>query len=241
MQIDGSAGRAATPDFNPWLARCLILCLLVSVASTARADIFGKVVDVIDGDTIRVLDHASVEHKVRLAGIDAPERGQPFARASRDHLVSLVAGDEVRVETTQTDRYGRLLGKVWAKPGDCPDCGQTLDVNLVQIRSGMAWWYEFYSQDQPAEDRESYRSAVGLAKSGKLGLWSEPDPIPPWAWRRGQRTQSGRVAAESFRCGAKRYCREMASCEEARFYLRECGRYSLDGNRDGVPCESLCR
>jgi endonuclease YncB( thermonuclease family) len=209
--------------------------------SLAAADITGKVVAVTDGDTIKVLDDDRVQHKIRLTGIDAPEKAQPFGNASRKHLASMVAGREVRVETLKKDRYGRVLGKVWVQPGDCPDCGKTLNANHAQILAGMAWWYQDYARDQSAEDRGRYESAVSEARKRKLGLWSEPDPIPPWAWRRGQRSPSKSEAVADTQCGSKRYCREMTSCEEAKFYLRQCGRSSMDGDGDGVPCESICR
>jgi endonuclease YncB( thermonuclease family) len=222
--------------------RCyLLVCVIASITSTAQADIYGKVVAVSDGDTIKVLDSSNVQHKVRLTGIDAPEKAQPFGNASRNHLASLVAGKGVHVESSKTDRYGRVLGKVWVQPGNCPSCSKSLDANHAQILSGMAWWYRHYAKDQPTEDRERYKSAVSEAKEKKLGLWSEPNAIPPWAWRRGQRPQTAKVAATNFQCGSKRYCREMTSCDEARFYLRKCGLSRLDGDKNGVPCESICR
>ena len=221
--------------------RYLFLVLATLVSSPAGADISGKVVAVTDGDTIKVLDDNSVQHKVRLAGIDAPEKAQPFGNASREHLATMVAGKDVRVETTKNDRYGRVLGKVWVQPRDCPSCGKTLNANHAQILSGMAWWYQDYAKDQSAEDQGRYESAVTEARKRKLGLWSEPNPIPPWAWRRGQRTSPKTEAVADTQCGSKRYCREMTSCEEAKFYLHQCGRSSLDGNQDGVPCNSICR
>jgi endonuclease YncB( thermonuclease family) len=219
----------------------LLLVLATLVASPAGADIIGKVVAVTDGDTIKILDDDKVQHKIRLTGIDAPEKSQPFGGASRKHLASMVAGKDVRVETTKNDRYGRVLGKVWVQPRDCPGCGKTLNVNHAQILSGMAWWYRDYAKDQSPQDRGRYESAVEEARKRKRGLWSEPDPIPPWVWRRGQRTPSKSDAVADTHCGSKRYCREMISCEEAKFYLQQCGRSKLDGDRDGVPCESICR
>ncbi len=91
---------------------------LLLATAVVYADVTGRVVAVTDGDTIKVLDSDQVQHKVRLAGIDAPERGQPFGTVSRDHLASIVAGKEVRVESTKSDRYRRLLGKVWVQPAD---------------------------------------------------------------------------------------------------------------------------
>ena len=84
------------------------LLLLLLTASVAYADVTGRVVGVTDGDTIKVLDSHKVEHKVRLTGIDAPERGQPFGTTSTRHLSSMVAGTEVRVESSKKDRYGRV-------------------------------------------------------------------------------------------------------------------------------------
>ena len=220
--------------------RMLLVCAVIA-CSAARADVIGKVVKVADGDTISVLDANQLLYKVRLAGIDAPEKAQPFGNASREHLASLVAGKEVRVEFSKTDRYGRLLGKVWVQPPDCTTCGKTLDANHAQIVFGMAWWYQYYASEQPPADRELYKSAVNEARAGRLGLWSEPNAIPPWAWRRGQRRAETGTATAAFQCGSKRYCGEMRTCEEARFHLRECGLRRLDGDRDGVPCESLCR
>lgn len=224
----------------PWCKHLIPVLVSISIA-TAHADVTGKVVAVTDGDTIQVLDSANVLHKIRMTGIDAPEKNQPFGNASRKHLASLVAGKSVLVESSKTDRYGRTLGRVLVQPADCPGCGRTLDVNHAQIVAGMAWWYQYYADEQPAEERERYKSAVNEARSRELGLWSEPNPVPPWAWRRGQRASAAQPAAADFRCGSKRYCREMTSCEEARYYLRECGLSRLDGDRDGVPCESLCR
>jgi len=221
--------------------RYLAILFVTLVTSTAAADINGKVVAVTDGDTIRILDNNSTQHKIRLTGIDAPEKAQPFGNASRKHLASMVAGKEVRVETSKNDRYGRVLGKVWVQPQNCSSCGKTLNANLAQILAGMAWWYQDYAKDQPVQDRARYESAVKQAREARLGLWSEADPVPPWAWRRGQRSPSKSATVADTQCGSKRYCREMTSCAEAKFYLQQCGRSSLDGDNNGVPCESICR
>ena len=105
--------------------RSVVLSILLCFCTLANADLTGRVVAVTDGDTIKVLDSTNTQHKVRLTGIDAPERGQPYGTASRDHLASMVAGKDVRVESKKNDRYGRVLGKVWVQPGDCPTCGKT--------------------------------------------------------------------------------------------------------------------
>ena len=157
--------------------RYLPLILVTLATSLAAADITGKVVAVTDGDTIKVLDDDRVQHKIRLTGIDAPEKAQPFGNASRKHLASMVAGREVRVETLKKDRYGRVLGKVWVQPGDCPDCGKTLNANHAQILAGMAWWYQDYARDQSAEDRGRYESARDRSTAG-AGAPGETLPAP---------------------------------------------------------------
>ncbi len=151
------------------------------------ADITGRVVSVTDGDTIKVLDSTNTQYKVRLTGIDAPERGQPFDTASKDNLAQMVAGKAVFVESDKKDRYGRVLGKVWVQPSDCPTCGKTLDANHAQVLSGMAWWYRYYAKEQPPQDRGRYESAEDEAKARKWGLWADPNPINPYDSRKGER------------------------------------------------------
>ena len=173
----------------PWRALSTLTALVaLFIESTAAfADITGRVVAVTDGDTIKVLDGSNTEHKVRLTGIDAPERGQPFGTASTKHLASLVAGKQVFVESSKNDRYGRVLGKVWVQPADCPSCGKTLDANHAQILVGMAWWYRYYANEQSEEDRGRYESAEDEARAKKWGLWADANPIEPYDWRKGIR------------------------------------------------------
>ena len=167
--------------------------ILLLFCSAAYADITGRVVAVIDGDTIKVLDTDNTEHMVRLSGIDAPERGQPYSKTSRIHLASLVAGKEVFVETDKLDIYGRDVGKVWVQPADCPACGKTLDANYAQVLAGMAWWYRYYAEEQSPEDRGRYESAEDEAKARGWGLWADPNPINPYEWRKIPRYEHGNV------------------------------------------------
>ncbi|MEH6571024.1 MAG: thermonuclease family protein [Halioglobus sp.] len=160
------------------------------VANSLRASrdgISGSVVAVTDGDTIKVLDPSHVLHEVRLTGIDAPERDQPFSKASTKYLTSLLAGKDVFVEWSKSDRYGRVLGKVWVQPADCPKCGKTLDANHAQLLAGMAWWYRYYAQEQPPEDRGRYESAEDEARKRGWGLWADPHPVNPYDFRKGSR------------------------------------------------------
>jgi len=124
-------------------SRGLILALVFAIP--AWADFTGEVVGVADGDTITVLDATKVQHKVRLTGIDAPEKKQPFGNRSKQSLSDMVFNKTVTVETDKRDRYGRELGKVLAG-------GQ--DANLEQVRAGMAWHYKAYERTQSATDRQ---------------------------------------------------------------------------------------
>ncbi len=112
----------------------ITLCFLVFLSLAASADtLTGKVVKITDGDTLYVLDANYEQHKIRLAGIDAPERKQAYGLASRKHLASIIAGKQVTVEYQKRDRYGRILGKVWVNGGDA--C-------LEQVKAGFAWHYK---------------------------------------------------------------------------------------------------
>lgn len=156
------------------MSRLLVLSALL-LATLCQADVIsGRVVRVADGDTITVLDASKVQHKVRLAGIDAPEKAQPYGERSRESLDELVAGKTVIVEAHKRDRYGRLVGVVLVNGKD---------MNIEQVRRGLAWFYREYAHEQPAADRKSYDSAETEAKDLRKGLWADKDPTPPWEFR----------------------------------------------------------
>ena len=111
-------------------ATMLALCLVLQVQADT---LLGKVINVADGDTITILDDTNTQHKIRLAGIDAPEKRQAFGAVSKQSLAEQVAGRSVAVEWVKVDRYGRKVGKVLLAGMDC---------NLVQIRRGLAWHYK---------------------------------------------------------------------------------------------------
>jgi endonuclease YncB( thermonuclease family) len=152
-----------------------LACLLLALACAAYAEtVTGRVVGVADGDTITVLDADKVQHKIRLAGIDAPEKKQAFGNRSKESLSDMVFDKTVNVETEKRDRYGRQIGKVLVN-------GQ--DVNLVQVERGMAWFYRQYQREQSPNDRKLYEAAEDAARAGKRGLWRDADPMPPWDFR----------------------------------------------------------
>lgn len=163
---------------------CLCALLVLAACPPAAGELLvGTVVGVSDGDTLTVLDSGQRQHKVRLLGIDAPEKAQAYGRRSRENLSRLAFAREVRVEWQKRDRYGRVLGKVLAPPGDCGACPKTLDAGLAQVNDGMAWWYARYAKDQAPADRGPYQRAEREAQQRRAGLWDDADPVPPWAWR----------------------------------------------------------
>ncbi len=121
-----------------------------------------------------VLDANYQQHKIRLAGIDVPERKQAYGLASRKHLGLIVAGKHVRVEYQKRDRYGRIVGKVLL---------DGIDVCLKQIKAGFAGHYKKYQHEQSPEDQRLYADAEIRARNERLGLWRENNPNPPWAFR----------------------------------------------------------
>lgn len=167
----------------------LSLFLLLIPALTAAETLSGRVVRVVDGDTVYVLDAAQEQHKIRLAGIDAPERGQPFGKKSKQRMSELVAGRDARVDWYKKDRWGRLIGQVWVASPECraDPCPKTLNAGLTLVTSGLAWHYKKYAHEQSEEDRERYAFAEEEARAKNAGLWSEPNPIPPWEWRKQKR------------------------------------------------------
>ena len=148
----------------------LLLAAVLALAASfpAWADFTGKVVAVADGDSITVLRDLQ-QVKVRLVDIDAPEKAQPFGTRSRQALGALVHGQEVLVVQRGTDRYQRILGRVYRG---------NLDVNAEQVRQGMAWVFRRYTKDA------SLLAIESEAREQKRGLWRDPGPIPPWEWRK---------------------------------------------------------
>ena len=147
------------------IAACAVAAL--ATAGAACADFTGRVVGVADGDTLTLLV-GSRQVRVRLWGIDAPERKQPWSSRSRDALAARAMHRDAIVATRGTDGYGRTLARV-AVDG--------VDLGEAQVRDGMAWVYRRYTKDRPMIAIEAE------ARAARRGLWSLPDPEPPWAWR----------------------------------------------------------
>lgn len=156
-----------------------------TAAIAAAAELRGTVVSVSDGDTITVLDHERVQHRVRLAGIDAPEKRQAYGERARQRLAALVFGKDVVVAWHKRDRYGRTVGTVLAPACEGGTCAGSRDAGLALIEAGLAWHYKAYQSEQQPDERQRYAEAEETAKRNLIGLWGDANPVAPWIFRRG--------------------------------------------------------
>jgi endonuclease YncB( thermonuclease family) len=180
-----AAAAAATPTPNPTTAAPSSIRsaefphsrapTALAVSGAARTELRGRVVSVTDGDTLTLLDAGRQQHRVRLADIDAPEMGhgskrpgQPYGMASKKSLSDMAHGREVRATCRADDRYGRNVCRIYVAE---------LDVNLEQVRRGMAWPYIKYLEDP------SLLAIAERARQSRVGLWSGTSPSAPWDWR----------------------------------------------------------
>ena len=246
-------------------SRLTVLFLLLALPSTCLSWP-AKVVSVADGDTIKVLRDGR-QVKVRLYGIDSPEKGQAFGQQAQGLTAALVAGRQVDVEQKDVDRYGRIVGLVEVN-------GQSL--NELIIQNGYAWVFAEYCNEKFCDD---WVRLEGTARQQKKGMWQDSVVVPPWEWRAAQRegkqtvpqpeppailigekpntvpeeswlskirkalTPGSSSGSEStpeeaqYHCDGRTHCSQMTSCEEATFFLNNCPGTKMDGNNDGVPCE----
>ncbi|EDK1561927.1 nuclease [Salmonella enterica subsp. enterica serovar Newport] len=147
--------------------------VLLHLPFCAQADISGKVVRVLDGDTVEIMNEGSAT-RVRLNGIDAPEKAQPYGQRSKQTLTKLVGGKMVKAVGSQRDRYGRLLATLMF---------DGRDINATQVYSGMAWVYRYQGHAiEPA-----YLRYEQEARTARRGLWSDKKPVEPAIWRQRHR------------------------------------------------------
>lgn len=162
-----------------YFTRNLLLVATLLVVNPSSADtLHGRVVGIADGDTVTVLDDFNSQIKIRLMGIDAPEKSQAFGNKSKVSLSYLVFNKQVTVEYSKKDKYGRTVGKIIVNG---------IDANLEQVKAGMAWHYKKYQNEQSVNDRSLYARAEEQARMEKRGLWFDAEPTPPWEWRKQQK------------------------------------------------------
>jgi endonuclease YncB( thermonuclease family) len=171
-----------------------ILSSLYPVAATAQVTYNAKVIGVSAGDTITVL-RDKTQVRIRLHGIDTPEKAQPFGQKAKQFTAKLVFGKHVRIDAVTQDRYGRTVAKVsypskmHRNPLDRSKAHQVVTVyrSLQEslLQAGLAWWYQRYA---PNDTRLAELERE--ARLAKRGLWADARPVPPWDWRRGKRASA---------------------------------------------------
>ena len=253
---------------------CVIIFLLISLNNLFSDELLsGKIISVIDGDTIKFLNLNKETIKVRLSQIDAPEfksedepkKNQNFGEESKESLTSLCEGKTGSLDIRGTDRYQRTLAILIC---------ENVNANIHQLKNGMAWVFDKYVTDYNLYEFQN------TAKLKKVGIWSEEFPLAPWDFRAGKKEYDHRLEElekkledlislteqniifyqneilelnkklegykntsdnkNDFISCAKKTCKQMLNCEEAYFQYKECGNSSLDRDKDGVPCESIC-
>ena len=146
----------------------LTVCCVLPCSPAVQAQEFtGKVVGVQDGDTLTIRQDNGIATRIRLWGIDAPEKRQAYSNASKRHLSNLAFGKRVMVLVRDTDRYGRTVAEIILPDGR--------NANQEMLKAGYAWWYRKYApNDRVLENLE------GEARKDKRGLWADPHVVPPW-------------------------------------------------------------
>ena len=150
------------------IANCLISDVSIAEAKKIYANIPGIVTKVYDGDTLTLQNNNGI-YKIRLHGIDAPERRQAVGNVSRECLYRIVRGKFVYAIVQDRDRYGRYVAKIMVND---------IDVNAEMLKAGLAWHYKKY------DNNSVYASLEDSARKNKIGLWSDKNPIPPWEFRK---------------------------------------------------------
>lgn len=152
----------------------VLISLFLSTATFA--DFSGPVVSILDGDTIEVL-HNNRAERIRLNGIDCPEKGQAYGKKAKQAASALVFGKEVTLQTHGKDKYGRTVADVLLPDGT--------NVNQMLVKDGWCWWYRKYAPGNVILEELERR-----ARGSGLGLWADPHPVPPWIYRKARRGQS---------------------------------------------------
>jgi endonuclease YncB( thermonuclease family) len=160
-----------------WAVALSILLLALPASAAPESPWTGTVVGIADGDSLTILDGRRHQHQVRIAAIDAPERGAPFSRAARDALAAQAQRRQVEVRPVSTDRFGRTVAQIFVDGND---------VGLALLEAGLAWHFTRHALADPVQ-RARYEAAEAMARQDRRGLWAQPDPQPPWEDRAARR------------------------------------------------------
>ena len=162
--------------------KSIIIIILFLTSRYTFADFNSQVVNIVDGDTLDVVNLDGQKLRIRLLGIDTPELKQRFGYESFLYLKKMLNGKSVKIISKPKDNkpytlgyYKRIIGKVILNGRD---------INLEMIEKGMAWHFKKYKKSQSIEDRYSYNKAENNAKKKKIGLWTDHSPLAPWEWRK---------------------------------------------------------
>jgi len=148
----------------------LSIALFLTVISQVHADFNGKVIKVIDGDTVDILTPKKQKIRVRLLDIDAPESQQAYGNASKKYLASLIAGKSVFIKENKKDIYQRTLGTIYL---------EQININAKMVENGFAWAYRY----KGVVNNNNMLKLESKAKQNKKGLWKDKRPIAPWEFR----------------------------------------------------------
>jgi len=163
--------------------RSLLISLVLFASATIGAAPLtpGLIVAISDGDTITLLTQDKQQLKIRLVGIDTPEKKQAYGSKAREHLASRIFKQDVEVDLRKKDQYGRHLGVIYLSG---------VDINQLMIQDGYAWFYKHYAKEQPKEEALRYAKAEQDARAKQKGLWADPNPVPPWDFRKETKEQA---------------------------------------------------
>jgi len=160
----------------------LIIIILFLLSTYTYADFNAEVLRIIDGDTVVVVDSDGQKLRIRLLGIDTPEKNQRFGYESSAYLKKILNKQSVTIISSPDKNkpytlgyYKRIIGKIFLNGRD---------INLEMIQKGMAWHFKKYKKSQPIKDRYSYNKAEVNARKKNIGLWKNENPLPPWKWRK---------------------------------------------------------
>jgi micrococcal nuclease len=172
--VSSSWGTLILPKFVLFTSAILSILLIPASCGSKTRDkadrktIFGKVVGITDGDTFTILTEDKNEERIRLYGIDCPEKKQAFGAVAKRKLSELIFGKQVRVDFKAYDKWRRVVGVVFY--------GEE-NVNESMLEAGLAWHFLRY------DDNQKWTSMEEDARKKKVGLWVDINPTPPWEWR----------------------------------------------------------